>query len=164
MDLSALPLLIWLTVSSCDSATSSTWNSLNGRHLRVIWVVQDCDFISLHIYWWNKFSRKKKSITWMWQNNFRFSLVGKATQRGCLGHSKAASLIRWSEWRKTDWSHQKMGGDFSVTSLIKLSLPIQFSAHYNLHIISCKKLEDVPKKNKNQNNQINCWLKTWFNI
>ncbi|XP_046448138.1 uncharacterized protein LOC124196928 [Daphnia pulex] len=37
MNLFTLPLLIWLAVSSCGSSTSSTWNSLNGRHIRVIW-------------------------------------------------------------------------------------------------------------------------------
>jgi hypothetical protein len=61
MFLLTLPyLFIWLAVSSCAFPASPTWNSLNGRHLRVIWVVEDCDLIKTLTK--NEFSHKTQYL------------------------------------------------------------------------------------------------------
>ncbi len=93
MRFSMLPLLIWLAVLSCDSTTTNL-NSLSGRHLRVIWVVKKfvIYFFTFLLKWIS--SKITTWTTWMGAqlNYLRCSLVGMVIQKGCLGHSKEASL------------------------------------------------------------------------
>ena len=91
MEFLTLPLLIWFIVSICGSSTSSTWNNLNGQHLRVIWVENFLFLIQL-----SELENKKSIYTWNGQHFkksiYFYSLVGMATQRDCPDRSKEVSL------------------------------------------------------------------------
>ena len=169
----SLPYFVRLVIISIFGRFSSTsaTNSLSGRHLRAIWVIQCCNYL-----FWNQvfFNLTSESISAAleWQSQ---RIVG-ATQGRCRPRlsvqstefhvSKHKNLLilfksldfyftspsstgtKWSELRRTGWNHRLMVEDSSATYSIKLSLafsslPISLQTYSN----SLKNLREAKTQN-----------------